>query len=202
MPSEPTAGRGSPTATAQLVLDLALARAPTLGNGRLVCIDGPAGSGEDHARQGRRRPRSLAGPAGAHGRPVRRLVGAAARRRPARRAAAPARGRPARVLPSLRLGARELAETVAVAPTGLLVVEGVGSAPAELSALVTVLVWVHAPRALRRARGLARDGAAVAPYWDAWTADEDLLFATQRTAERADVVVDGTGAAAPRVRTP
>ena len=36
----------SPSEVAGVVVDLALRRPPTLGDGRLVCIDGPAGSGK------------------------------------------------------------------------------------------------------------------------------------------------------------
>ena len=55
-----------------------------------------------------------------------------------------------------------------------------------------------APRPLRRERGLARDGEQLAPHWDGWMKQEDAHFATQRTAERADVVADGTGASPAR----
>ncbi len=88
----------------------------------------------------------------------------------------------------------EFVETVDVEPPPLLVLEGVGSGLAELGTLITVLVWVSAPRSLRRERGLARDGEGTAPQWDGWMKHEDAHFASQRTAERADVVVDGTGA--------
>ena len=37
---------GSPSDVAALVLDLASARPATVGEGRLVCLDGPAGSGK------------------------------------------------------------------------------------------------------------------------------------------------------------
>ena len=36
----------SPSDVAQVVVDLALSRPPTLADGRLVCVDGPAGSGK------------------------------------------------------------------------------------------------------------------------------------------------------------
>ena len=68
-----------------------------------------------------------------------------------------------------------------------------GSGRAELHTLITVLVWVTAPRPLRRERGLARDGEAIAPQWDGWMRQEDAHFAGQRTADRADIIVDGTG---------
>ena len=43
--------------------------------------------------------------------------------------------------------------------------------------------------AVRRARGLARDGAAYEPWWETWAAAERAHFARNRTRERADLVV-------------
>jgi uridine kinase len=87
---------------------------------------------------------------------------------------------------------------VEVAPTPLLVVEGVGSASGPAGDLVTVLVWVEAPDDLRLRRGLARDGEALRPQWTRWMRDEREHLARERTRERADLVVDGTGTSAPR----
>ncbi|WP_245927416.1 4-amino-4-deoxy-L-arabinose transferase [Nocardioides silvaticus] len=176
-----------------MVLDLALGRRPTLGDTRLVAIDGPAGSGkttlaarvvdlEPEARlvhmddlydgwQG----------LGSVSRQLSTLIRPLALRKPGFY----------RRYDWLR---GEFAETVDVEPPPLLVLEGVGSGGAELDTLITVLVWVTAPRPLRRERGLARDGEAIAPHWDGWMRQEDAHFAGQRTAERADLVVDGTGA--------
>ena len=86
----------------------------------------------------------------------------------------------------------EFAETVEVPPADLLVVEGVGSGSSKVADLVTVLVWVEAPHDLRKRRGIERDGAAFAPYWDAWAQAEDEVFARERTRDRADLIVDGT----------
>nr|WP_207619277.1 4-amino-4-deoxy-L-arabinose transferase [Nocardioides sp. IC4_145] len=85
------------------------------------------------------------------------------------------------------------AETVAVAPAPLLVLEGVGAGLAAYSSLVGVLVWVEAPAGLRLERGLARDGAEAEPHWRRWTVAEAAHFAADRTPERADLLVDGTG---------
>jgi dephospho-CoA kinase len=81
-----------------------------------------------------------------------------------------------------------------------LVVEGVGSGAAALAAYVTVLVWVEVDDELRLARGLARDGAEMEQHWRQFMADERALFASERTRERADVLVDGTGIRPPVVR--
>lgn len=69
-------------------------------------------------------------------------------------------------------------------PPPLLLIEGVGAgARAEL---VSFLVWVDAPDAVRRTRALARDGAAFAEHWDDWAAAEHVHFGRERTRERAD----------------
>ncbi|MCL8027520.1 uridine kinase family protein [Nocardioides bruguierae] len=89
---------------------------------------------------------------------------------------------------------------VVVPPVDLVVVEGVGSGTRLLDGLRTLLVWLEAPVPVRRERGLARDGDAFAPWWDAWAAAEEAHLAAEDTTARADVLVDGTGSAAPVVR--
>ncbi len=91
------------------------------------------------------------------------------------------------------------AETVTVDPVPLLVLEGVGSGSRSHADLSTVLAWVSAPAELRLRRGLERDGAGLRERWEQWMADEDDLFAREGTAQRADVLVDGTGAMPARV---
>ncbi|HSK28322.1 MAG TPA: hypothetical protein VK894_15550, partial [Jiangellales bacterium] len=76
-----------------------------------------------------------------------------------------------------------------------LVVEGVGSGCRAAAAYLSLLVWVEAPAAVRRERALARDGDRFRPHWDGWARQEEALLAHERTAERADLVVD----AAPQV---
>lgn len=78
---------------------------------------------------------------------------------------------------------------VDVAP--VLIVEGVGSARSEAVPNLTLAVWVKAPRKLRLARGLDRDGEELRPQWARWMADEDAHYLSDRTALRADVHVDG-----------
>ena len=60
-----------------------------------------------------------------------------------------------------------------------------------------MLVWVEVDDELRLERGLERDGEAMSDHWRQFAIDERALFARERTRERADVLVDGTGAAAP-----
>lgn len=182
------------------MLELARSRPATLGETRLVCVDGPAGSGKSTLAAGI----AVLDPA-AHvvhmddlydgwtgldsvSRQLSTLV------RPL------ALGKPG-FYRRYDWHRGEFAETVDVEPPALLVLEGVGSGRAELATLITVLVWVSAPRLLRRERGLARDGEALAPQWDRWMRQEDAHFAGQRTADRADVLVDGTGVRPARLRS-
>lgn len=180
------------TATAHLLLDLINTRAATLGEGRLLCIDGPAGSGKT----------SLAAAVAAlapgtrvvHmddlydgwdglprvGDQLASLLGPLAHDADGRyRRYDWVRG--------------EYAEWVAVAPAPLLVLEGVGSGTRAHAPLATLTAWVSAPEALRLERGLARDGQGLQAQWQQWSRDEDEHFAREAVAERADVVVDGTG---------
>jgi hypothetical protein len=89
------------------------------------------------------------------------------------------------------------ADPTAVPAAAVLVVEGCGSGARALTAWRSLLVWVEAPQPLRMARGLARDGAELAPEWRRWQATEAAEFAREGTRERADVRVDGA-ADAPR----
>lgn len=199
--SEEPAAPGSPLEAARLVLDVARARRPTLGETRLVSVDGPAGSGKT----------TLAGTIAAL-EPGARVVhmddlydGWTGLDTVARQLSTLVRplaaGKPG-FYRRYDWHRAEFVETVDVEPPPLLVLEGVGSGRAELATFITVLVWVSAPRSLRRERGLTRDGEQMAPQWDGWMRQEDAHFAGQRTAERADVLVDGTGVRPARLVTP
>ena len=87
-----------------------------------------------------------------------------------------------------------------VPPAPWLVVEGVGSSEPALAPYVTALVWVEVGDDLRLARGMARDGAHMEPHWRTFMGSEREWFTRHRSRERADVLVDGTGARPPVVR--
>jgi uridine kinase len=78
-----------------------------------------------------------------------------------------------------------------VEPPERLIVEGVGAGARSLAPLVSVLVWVEAGAAERRARGLARDGPEVydEASWRAWAAQEERYLARDRPQSRAAVRV-------------
>jgi uridine kinase len=188
-------------ALAASVVESVLADPPTLGSGRLVCVDGPAGSGKTTlAAAVRRCARDLLP---AHG--VVRMVhmddvypgwdglvdGMAT---VASSVVAPLReGRPGRYR-RFDWQAGVLGEERVLDPADVLVIEGVGSGNAAYDDAITCLVWVEAPPDVRLERGLARDGLDLRGHWLAWREAEDAMFAREGTRDRADVVVDGVSA--------
>lgn len=174
--------------TAHAALEAVLAGEPTLGSGRLLAIDGPAGSGKTTLAEavfelypGCRVVHLDDLYAGWSGLPhvadqLTTLL------RPL------AEGRPG-TYRRYDWDADRFAETVTVDPVDLLVLEGVGSGSRAVADLVGTLVWVEAPEPVRLGRGLARDGASVEPQWRQWMRDEAEHFESEGTRERADLVV-------------
>ena len=78
-----------------------------------------------------------------------------------------------------------------VALSPVLVIEGVSSARATIRPELTLSVWIEAPKDVRTARGVARDGEAVLPEWVAWQAREEAHAAQDKTRDHVDLVVDG-----------
>lgn len=87
----------------------------------------------------------------------------------------------------------EYAEPHDVEPGPVLVVEGCGAAARQVDDWAALRVWVEADDAVRLARGLARDGSDARDHWLRWMADERDHYASERTRERADVRLDGVG---------
>ncbi|MFI0484565.1 uridine kinase [Actinomadura sp. 9N215] len=88
-------------------------------------------------------------------------------------------------------------EEVAAGP--VLIVEGVGAAWTGSPAAFRI--WIDAPRDLRRARAIDRDGPEYAGAWDAWSTRETAFFAADGTRARCDLLVDGTTFTSHRFRT-
>ncbi|MEV2268376.1 uridine kinase family protein [Nonomuraea africana] len=82
------------------------------------------------------------------------------------------------------------AEPVRVPVAPVLVIEGVGTA--RRTPFVAFRVWIEAPRQVRMARVLERDGPELEPRWLAWFAAEERWFAEDGTRSGADAVLDGT----------
>lgn len=172
-----------------------LATPPRLGAVRLVCVDGPAGSGKTTFAG--RLTEALGEMAGlVHLEDLYAgwtLTGAVARLsagvlRPL------AEGRPGAHHRYDWTAGRFAAEPVAVPVPGVLVVEGCGSSPRALDPWTTLRIWVEAPAAMRLSRGLARDGEDLAAHWHRWQESEARHFASDDTRARADVRVDGAAA--------
>ena len=161
-------------------------RAPALGRTRLLCLDGPAGSGKTTlaAAVAALTPATVIhlddlydGWGG--------LPGLRAQLDPLLLPLA--EGRPG----SYRRydwHAGAYAERVRVEPCDLLVVEGVGAGLSASAHLRTALVWVAAPTEVRMARWRARDGQDVEPFIAAWERDQAALFERERTPDSADVI--------------
>ncbi|QNN55167.1 4-amino-4-deoxy-L-arabinose transferase [Nocardioides mesophilus] len=175
---------------------LARESAATLAGGRLVCIDGPAGSGKTTlagavARAWGSTPEAAAGVRVVH---LDDLYPGweglrAGVEQVAEHLVAPlAEGRPGGYR-RYDWAAAAPAGWVRVPPTGLLVLEGCGAGAAAYDDAITVLVWVEADDATRLQRGLTRDGSHLRQQWEAWMAQERALFAAERTQERADLAV-------------
>jgi uridine kinase len=178
----------SPTTHAQALLELVRLRPATLGGHRLVCIDGPAGSGKTTLAE------ELAASTAAAVVHMDDLYEGWT-------------GLPTvtsqldSLLLPLAVGlpgsyrrwdwlADGWAETVSVPPVSVLVLEGVGSGASAHAQLITVLVWVDAPQEVRKKRSVERDGAVMAEHWQQWAESEQEHFAREDTRRRADFVVD------------
>lgn len=191
-------GAGTRVPGVPVVVEAALRAAPRLGPVRLVCVDGPAGSGKTTTAAGvadllGRRGVGVgvvhlddlyAGWSGLEGSLWPRLS--------------------AQVLEPLRRGlpgrfqrydwaAGAFADWVDVPVAPVLVLEGCGSARRAADATCSLRVWVEAPDDVRLARGLARDGSAAREHWTRWMADERAHFARERTRDRADLCLDASG---------
>ncbi|MDM7856257.1 uridine kinase family protein [Cellulomonas alba] len=169
---------------------------------RLVCVDGPAGSGKTTTAEAVRAASVSAG--------VRATVlhlddlyegwsgleGSLWPRLRAQVLEPLRRGRTARYQrydwPSERFD-----DWVDVPVPELLVLEGCGSARRAAGGLASALVWVEAPPDLRLTRGLERDGTAARDHWLRWMHDEAEHFTRERTRERADIRLDAFGRLTP-----
>lgn len=85
-------------------------------------------------------------------------------------------------------------DPVRVEPGPAVVLEGVSAARRAIRAELSLAVFLTAPADLRFRRTVTRDGddsVAFRAYLERWRAAEDRHFAEDRTAEHADLVVDG-----------
>lgn len=169
--------------------------APRLGPVRLVCIDGPAGSGKTTVA------RDLAAELGERAEVVHMddlyegwsdLDGVWDRVE--QQILQPlGQGRPGR-WQQYDWAAERLDRWHDLPVPDVLVIEGCGSAPRAVDGRASVIVWVDAPDDVRLARGVARDGEHLRAHWLRWRQLEAAHFARERTEDRADVVVQADSA--------
>lgn len=81
------------------------------------------------------------------------------------------------------------ADSVPVPRTHYVIVEGAGSSVGIARPYADVRVWLEAEPAVRKRRGLDRDGDAYAPHWQRWADQEDAVFAADHTAAHAHLVL-------------
>lgn len=169
-------------------------RAPTLGAGRLLAVDGPAGSGKttlanDVTERLRQQVGSVAvvrlddlydGWTGLDDSLAPRVL--------------------EQVVEPLARGAATRWQVYSwlrgrftvwrdLAPPEVLVLEGCGAGALPYAPYTTLLVWVETPREIRDARAVARDGTAVLEHWPDWTRSEQRYFDANATKVRADIHV-------------
>lgn len=85
------------------------------------------------------------------------------------------------------------AERHTVPLADFLVVEGCNSAALTVDDFTPFIIWVEADDDVRLARGLDRDGSDAAEQWARWMVTERELYAANRTPERAHIRLDGLG---------
>lgn len=80
-----------------------------------------------------------------------------------------------------------------IPPDAAVVVEGVSCTRSEVPAPWALQIWVDAPREVRLARAVERDGEQMLSHWlDVWIPSEDAYIARERPQERVDLLVSGT----------
>ena len=88
-----------------------------------------------------------------------------------------------------------LAEWHTVACMPVVIVEGVYTLRQELGSFYDLTIWVDCPRAIRLARGIARDGEQGRALWEGeWMPREDRYIAAHQPHLAADWVYDGADA--------
>jgi uridine kinase len=71
-----------------------------------------------------------------------------------------------------------------------LIVEGCGAISRVSSELADFRVWIEAPKDLRHARWLERDGEKFNDFWHIWAAQEDEFYQQEKSQQLADLVIE------------
>lgn len=86
--------------------------------------------------------------------------------------------------------ARRPGRRVPVPRSGVLLLDGVGSAAAVIRPYLSVIAWLEAPVEQRYRRAMARDGEVYRSYWQGWAEREAAFHAADGTRAHADIVID------------
>ena len=85
-----------------------------------------------------------------------------------------------------------LAEWHTISAPDAVLVEGVYTMRRELTHLYDLKIWVECPRAIRLARGIARDGEKARTIWEQdWMPKEDDYIKTHLPRESTDLLMNG-----------
>jgi uridine kinase len=88
---------------------------------------------------------------------------------------------------------QRLSEPRVVRPEGVIVVEGVCALHVLFRDAYDLRIWVDAPRQLRLARGIARDGERAREIWETkWMPSEDRYVERDDPISAAQLIVDGS----------
>jgi len=71
-----------------------------------------------------------------------------------------------------------------------LIVEGCGAISRVSSELADFRVWIEAPKEIRHARWLERDGEKFNDFWHIWAAQEDEFYQQEKSQQLADLVIE------------
>jgi uridine kinase len=88
----------------------------------------------------------------------------------------------------------QYADERVVEPDGVVVIEGVCALHRDFRDAYDLRIWVDAPRDVRLARGVARDGEGSRETWETkWIPREEAYVERDDPVSAAHLVVDGTG---------
>ena len=71
-----------------------------------------------------------------------------------------------------------------------LIIEGCGAISRVSSELADFRVWIEAPKEIRHARWLERDGEKFNDFWHIWAAQEDEFYQQEKSQQLADLVIE------------
>jgi uridine kinase len=82
-------------------------------------------------------------------------------------------------------------ELIVILPSPVVLIEGVAATREAWRDMLSMRIWVDAPRDLRLERGIERDGEELRAFWDDWMRAEDDYVLREDPLAHADLVVDG-----------